>query len=593
MCQKILDRINLVQLSLAEKDLNAFIIPSADPHQSEYLPDYWKIREWLSGFTGSAGTLVITGKESCLWTDSRYFLQAEEELRNTGIILQRMGEKGVPTIVTYLCDQLEDGSKVGLNPLMWSHKATLHYKNKLLEKNISISTHHNPAEEVWNKDDRPSLPKEQIFIHPLEFATRSVEEKLKQVREGMKESHVEHHLITTLDDIAWLYNLRGSDVAFNPVFLAFTVINQEGALLFVDEEKINNDVKDHLSHNRVEVRPYDSISSYLSTLKGKILVNPEDCNEAIYKSIDEQNIEEGSTISRMLKACKTSAEIEHIERAMIKDGLALAHAFYELFERLIDRPMTEAEFAAVIAERRSEQEGYYGESFPAIIGYQSNGAIVHYRPHPNTSATIKPEGLLLCDSGGQYFDGTTDITRTVAMGPTSQEQREAYTRVLKGHIAIDKAVFPQGTTGGNLDILARQYLWRNGQNFGHGTGHGVGYFLNVHEPPQGISPGPGTRATTAFKPGMLTSNEPGYYETGTYGIRIENLIVTEKSEFEGYLKHRHLTLFPIDTSIIIGAMLHKEEVEWVNDYHEKVEAALIPHLSGPVRDWMIQQCKRI
>ncbi len=593
MCQNINSRVNAIQEALTKHSYQAIVIPSSDPHQSEYLPDHWKIREWICGFTGSAGTVVITTDEAGLWTDSRYYLQAEEQLSGTGITLFRAGEKDVPSTDKYLQQMLPEGSTVVMNSWQWSQQAKIRYQEAFSEKNIAINDQLRIAEEIWDQDGRPELPAQAVFIHPEEYAVRNVDEKLVSIRSEIKKLGATAHLITTLDDIAWTLNLRGYDVEFNPVFLSYLIIREKEAILFIDDRKVTPEVRQHLDRFDIRTDHYEATGSYLSSCTEKILVNDEDCNAQIFGIIPEESVITGPTPSRLLKACKTGHEIRHIENAMIKDGIALAKAFYSLFQRLHSDPLSEAEFAALIAEKRSEQEGYYGESFPAIVGYQANGAIVHYRPEEGSSKKILPEGLLLCDSGGQYMDGTTDITRTMAVGPVSQEQRESYTRVLKGHIAIDQAIFPEGTTGGMLDILARQFLWKSGQNFGHGTGHGVGYFLNVHEPPQGISPGPGNRATTAFQPGMLTSNEPGYYEDGSYGIRIENLIVTEKSKHEGYLKHRHLTLFPIDTSLIVDHMMTRGEVKWINNYHELVASKIVPHLEGHVKKWMEQHCRPI
>jgi len=588
--------IKRLKQRLFDVNIHAIVIPSADPHQSEYLADHWKVREWISRFSGSAGSVVITRDKAGLWTDSRYYLQAEKELAGTGIELYRDGEDGVPTIIDFLIDELDEDSVVSLNPWMWSHHAIQNFKSRLHEGRLQVSTDYRLAEEIWEDSNRPSLPSDDVFIHDIQFAEISVMDKITAVRNDLRDKDiidqpVSQHLITSLDDIAWLLNLRGYDIAYNPVFLSFVVIRSEDAILFVDQNKVSPEVKEHLAQAQVTIRAYDDIIGFLKGNDSSILVNPHDCNAYLYNLIDEKLITDGPTISRLIKARKARVEINHIDEVMIKDGVALAHAFYEMYQRIGD--ITEAQFAALIAQKRSEQQHYYGESFPAIVGYQANGAIVHYRPPHEGSAMIEPKGLLLCDSGGQYFDGTTDITRTIAVGPVSDAQKESYTRVLKGHIAIDTAVFPDGTTGGMLDILARQHLWKNGQNYGHGTGHGVGYFLNVHEPPQGISPGTGSRNRTAIEPGMLTSNEPGYYEDGAYGIRIENLIVCEESHQEGYLKHRHVTLFPLDTSIIVYDMLTKDEVRWINDYHALVEEKLMPHLSGPIAGWMSKSCEHI
>ncbi len=588
--------IKRLKQRFSDLNIHAIVVPSADPHQSEYLADHWKLREWISGFTGSAGTLVITRDQAGLWTDSRYYLQGEHELEGSGITLYRDGQEDVPSITEFLLDELDDGQVVSINPLMWSQAGVQNLSKKLLEVGITVSTDHRLAEEIWDELGRPLLPKKEVFVHDISFAEISVLDKLAAVREDMLDPElvtrpVEQHLITSLDDIAWLFNLRGYDIAYNPVFLSYAVVRAEDAILFIDPTKVSDEVREHLAKARVSILPYQKIRDFLKGNTATTLVNPNDCNALLYNLIDPQLIVEGPTITRLMKACKTDLEISHIDQVMIKDGVALAHAFYEMYQRIGE--ITESEFAALIAQKRSEQDHYYGESFPAIVGYQSNGAIVHYRPPQEGSALIEAEGLLLCDSGGQYFDGTTDITRTIAVGPVTQVQKESYTLVLKGHIAIDQAVFLDGTTGGEIDILARQYLWRNGQNYGHGTGHGVGYFLNVHEPPQGISPGSGSRNKTALEPGMLTSNEPGYYEDGAYGIRIENLIVCEESDHAGFLKHRHVTLFPLDTSIILYDLLTKEEVNWINTYHALVAKKLLPHLSGSVAEWVRQSCQPI
>lgn len=588
--------ISRLKQRFSDINIHAIVIPSADPHQSEYLADYWKLREWISGFTGSAGTVVITRDKAGLWTDSRYYLQGKHELEGSGITLFRDGQEGVPSISEFLIEELSEGQVVSVNPLMWSKTGVQNLTKKLAIAGIKVSTDHRAVEEIWDDLDRPQLPKKEVFVHDISFAEISVEQKLAAVREYLLDKKVNYqgasqHLITTLDDIAWLFNLRGYDIAYNPVFLSYAVVRAEDAILFIDPSKVTEAVKKHLAKARVSILPYQEISNFLKGNTSPILVNPNDCNAHLYNLIEPKLIVEGPTITRLMKACKTDLEINHIDQVMIKDGEALAHAFYEMYQNI--GKITEAEFAALIAQKRSEQNYYYGESFPAIVGYQANGAIVHYRPPAEGSAMIEAEGLLLCDSGGQYYNGTTDITRTIAVGPVTQAQKESYTRVLKGHIAVDQAVFLDGTTGGEIDILARQYLWRNGQNYGHGTGHGVGYFLNVHEPPQGISPGSGSRNKTPLEPGMLTSNEPGYYEDGAYGIRIENLIVCEEAEHEGYLRHRHVTLFPLDTSIIIYDMLTKDEVNWINTYHTLVAEKLLPHLSGPVAEWMRKSCQPI
>jgi len=471
MCQKRIKRISLLGKKLFDLNIHAIIIPSSDPHQSEYLADHWKIREWFSGFTGSTGTLVITRHEAGLWTDSRYYLQAASELTESGIQLFKQGEPGIPDPIEYLCKNLESQSKIAINPNIWNHQSAKDARIKLEKAGHDLMTQYDPAEEIWNEEGRPSLPERKIFIHDLEYAGSSVSEKLQSVRKGMMSHDVDQHLITTLDDIAWLMNLRGHDIEFNPVFMSFVVVRKEDAILFIDREKLGQNVIHHLEAAGVLTKSYSDVSFYLQSVRSPILMNTDDCNDHLYHQVNFEYIVEGPTITRLLKACKTSSEIAHIDAVMVKDGIALAHVFFDLFQKLKGEGMTEAEFAASIAKSRSEQSGYYGESFPAIVGYQANGAIVHYRPKLGESARIRPEGLLLCDSGGQYVNGTTDITRTLAVGPVSEAQCDSYTRVLKGHIAIDQAEFPEGTTGGMLDILARQHLWKNGFSSTFMKGH--------------------------------------------------------------------------------------------------------------------------
>lgn len=588
MCQSINDRVAAIRKELIAKDIDACILPSSDPHQSEYLPVHWEVRKWISGFTGSAGQVVITQQSAYLWTDSRYWLQADKELRDTCIELKRTGDTGVPFLEDYLLDHLKTGSVVAFNPFTTSVNASRLLAQKLRSKDIKFDTSYQLGIELWEQYDRLAPPLHEIYFHGDDYIDRSISSKLGLIREASEKAGARHHLLSTLDDIAWLFNLRGSDIANNPVFLSYAIISIDEALLYCAGEYVNDQAKSKLDRAGVQLRPYDQLSRDLQKIDGKILIDPDLCSLGLAQLITDGSIVEGSTPSRSIKACKTPIQISHIDRAMEKDGIALAHAFHYLYEHLGE--IKEHELAAKIAQCRSQQRGYNGESFPAIVGYEANGAIVHYRPGLD-SATIMPKGLLLCDSGGQYLDGTTDITRTLAVGSVSQDQKEMYTRVLKGHIALDQVVFPKGKVGRDLDVFARQHLWSVGKDFGHGTGHGVGYFLNVHEAPQSIGPGTSVKANVAFRPGMLTSNEPGYYEDGAYGIRIENLIVCEEAKHEGYLRHRHLTLFPIDTSIILRNLLTRDEVKWINEYHRLVASRLVPHLEGSIKKWIIDLCK--
>ena len=589
-CQIINKRLSLTRQKMIEVGLDAYILPSSDLHQSEYLPPHWQVREWISGFTGSAGTAMISKTMAGLWTDSRYWLQGEKELRDTSITLFKAGHPDHLMMHDYLLDHLSEGSKVGFNPFTTSVNEVKRWTNKLSAKDIAVVASHQVGIEVWETDGRPDPDYQPIYEHASIYAGRSITEKLDLVRTSVKDQGASSHLITTLDDIAWLFNLRGSDISNNPVFLSTAIIREKSATLYCSVSSLAASVLPALSQAGVEVKPYDDILHDLQEVDQTILIDPDLCVVGLSDRIPAHHVVMGSTPSRSIKACKTASQISHIEGAMIKDGVALAHAFYHLQQHL--GSITEYEFAEKIADCRSRQRGYKGESFSAIVGYEANGAIVHYRPGPD-SPVIAPKGLLLCDSGGQYVDGTTDITRTIAVGSTSAEQREMYTRVLKGHIALDQAVFPKGKVGRDLDVFARMHLWQAGRDFGHGTGHGVGYFLNVHEPPQSISPGKSPRANVVFQSGMLTSNEPGYYKDGEYGIRIENLIVCKESTHEGFLEHDHLTLFPFDTSIIERNILTRDEVRWINEYHKLCAKKLLPELTGKIKTWMLGMCEEI
>jgi len=592
MCQTVNERLQNLRETLTTHGIAAVVVPLSDPHNSEYMASYWKKLEWLSGFTGSAGTVVVTQDHAGLWTDSRYFLQAEEELADSSFELHKTGQEVEDSPTIWLRNNLPKESKLSLTGDMWS-KSAIEKFNKALSKNkIEIVTNLDLVDVIWTKD-RPSIPTEPLFVHSDKYTGRSVAEKLESVRTKMEDKEVEWHLLTTLDDIGWLTNLRGRDVTYNPVFLSFVLLGKEKFKLYVDEFKLNSDVRLHLSNYNIEVLPYKQITTDLSKIESRVLINPEDCNYNLYQVIPSEYIVEGSTITRHLKAIKNEVECQHIEQMMVKDGIALVHAFYWLDQHMDTEIITEYDFAMKLAECRGKQEGYYGESFSAIVGYRSNGALNHYRPHPDAALQIKREGMLLCDSGGQYLDGTSDITRTFALGEATKEQKTAFTLVLKGHISVDRMHFPKGTTGAQLDVLARQHLWQEGLNYGHGTGHGVGFFMNVHEPPQGFAPGKGSRATTSLEPGMFTSNEPGYYKDGEYGIRIENLVLTQESPYPGFLCHHNVTLYPLDLNLIDCSLLSSSEIDWVNDYHIKVYSALSPHLEGDIKDWFEQQCELI
>lgn len=586
-------RIQSIREMMKSKNIDAYIIHTADPHQSEYLAPHWQSREWATGFTGSAGTAIITQTHAGLWTDSRYFIQAETELMNSEIVLHKIKNRALPQHITWLSNNLAANQIVAIDSSTISLARKNQYESILKKSNLKIKLTNDLISNVWK--DRPPLPTATVFGHDLEYTGMSRRAKLDFIKKEMTTLNCNYHLITTLDDIAWILNLRGRDIECNPVFISFLLISQEKSYLFINEKKIPSELRTALESDHINIMPYDRIASHLKNLSqtDNILLDTSTINVSLYDALKNPTIVKGKMPSRLAKSMKNDVEIDNLKKCMIKDGVALTHAFYKL-ENLLNNGQypKENEFADILAECRSQQPKYYGESFNAIVGYNANGAIVHYHPQESTSATIKKDGVLLVDSGGQYHDGTTDITRTMALSAPTIQQKRSYTNVLKGHIALANAVFPEGTTGGQLDILARQFLWNNQTNFLHGTGHGVGYFLNVHEGPQSISPAQSMMTKTPIELGMVTSNEPGYYEKGEYGIRIENLILTVEIS-EGYYGFETITLFPIDTTLIDISLMTTEEITWINNYHQKVFNKLLPSLEKKYHEWLRDKCQKI
>ncbi len=586
-------RLSLLRSKLTEHNYAAYIMPLGDPHQSEYPASYWKSLPWISGFSGSAGIVVITKDHAGLWTDSRYFIQAEQELSTSSFEMHKMDGSRSPSFLSYLTEHLKEGDTVIADGPMISIAQRDKYKGELASRGLKLGLTTDFIGHIW--ENRPSMPQATIFEHDIHYAGKDRKEKIKEVRKGMQTHGAAQHLITTLDDIAWLLNLRGSDVECNPVFCSFCLIRPEDVVLFVDQSKLSKTLSSKLASDGVKLAPYEAVDNTLAELgpDDKILLHKGTINVHLTNLIPDAAIIYGPLISRHLKAIKNDTEIGHFRDVHVKDAVALTHAFYWLEQTLAERKVTEVELGEKIAACRAAQPHYYGESFNAIVGYKGNGAIIHYRAQKETCADIENNGILLVDSGGQYHDGTTDITRTITMSAPPPEQKDAYTRVLKGHIGLAISTFPIGTTGGQLDTFARQSLWKNGLNFGHGTGHGVGFFLNVHEPPQGFAPGSAGRASSIIKEGMVTSNEPGHYVTDKYGIRIENLILTVPSKHEGFLTFETITYFPIDTQLIEFTLLTKEEVDWLNDYHQMVWDKVGPHLEGEHKAWMKKKCVRV
>lgn len=590
----IIDRIRRLRKEMSDKGIDAYIVPSSDPHMSEYVAAHWEGRKWLSGFTGSAGTLVITQDSCGLWTDGRYYVQAEKQLEGTGIRLFKFGMEGVKSFTEWIADTLGQGECVGMDGKLFSVSQVRNMEKIFSKKGILINKEHDLLMGIWK--DRPAIPRETVFVHDMVYAGRTAAQKIEDVREMMAQKGANYHLISSLDDIAWLYNIRGGDVAYNPVAISYALISEEKAWLFINEDKVPAPVREHLRDNGVGIEDYERIESYLSRLgRGDtILLDPQRVNSWLYDSIGrEARIEEDTAITTILKAVKNQVEIENLKKAHIKDGVAMVKFLCWLDNNLSKEEITEITVADKLEEFRSQQENYMGLSFPTIAGYGDHGAIVHYQADEESAYTLKPHGLLLIDSGCQYLEGTTDITRTIALGPTTPQQRSDYTLTLKGNIKLSRTRFLKGATGTNLDILARLYLWEHGIDYKHGTGHGVGYFLNVHEGPQSISP---RISTVKLEEGMLVSNEPGVYREGSHGIRIENLLLVAgdiETEFGEFLRFEPVTLCPIDLAAVEPDLLDEEEKRWLNQYHERVYDTLSPLLDEKERLWLKDKTKAI
>ncbi len=586
---------------LQAHSLNAYLHLHTDPHQSEYLAPHWQGLAWLSGFTGSSGTLVIAQQSAALWTDARYHLQAEQQLKGSGIQLMKMGLPETPDLNAWLTETFTAGSVVGLDPQLISAEQFQRRAKQLLQKGITLKPAPGLLEEIWT--DRPALSLDHIRPHAATYAGWERQEKISQLREKMSELSADYLLIPTLDDIAWLLNLRGSDIPYNPVWMSFVVVDPEAVWLFMDQRKVSPELAEELQSAGVHIRPYEDIVSFLASLEPSspdapkiIWLDRQRSNLQLVKAIPAgvKQIDQILPTTKM-KACKNPEEQLHIRACHRKDGLALV-AFLAWLDRNISQIIiTEQSASDRLDYYRQQQAGYQGPSFSTIPGYGAHGAIVHYHVTPETDQELRPDGIFLLDSGGQYLDGTTDITRSIAMGPVSEAMKEDFTLVLKGHIALAQAVFPEGTQGVQLDVLARQYLWQRQLNYGHGTGHGVGYYLLVHEGPAGI----GTKVSPqpALQAGMLLSNEPGMYRSGQYGIRIENLLlVVEKKgpgDFGRFLAFETVSCCPIDLRLVKPEMLTQDETTWLNHYHSWVRENLLPDLSPEDQSWLIHATREI
>lgn len=587
------ERIESLRKEMKAKKISAYIILGSDPHASEYIADCWKEREWISGFNGSAGNAAVTLEKSALWTDSRYFLQASEQLSVSEMQLMKMGLPETPQLNTWICEELKSGDNVGVNPEMISASAF-----KSLEKELSSKDIHLVALDlispVWQ--NRPEIPAAPLFIHPLEYSGASVSEKLEMLRYEMKKMNSDTFVMSALDDIAWLFNIRGNDVDYNPVVISYAIITLTDSTLFVDSQKVNKKNLKILQEEGVYVTDYKNITLSLENLSviSRVLIDGAKLNQALYEAIPRicEIKSEMSPVFR-LKSIKNNTQTNGIRQAMIRDGVALTKFFIWLESAVKTGKQSEISISKKLREFRAEQKDFFGESFGTICGYAGHGAIVHYSATPESDAKILPGEILLLDSGGQYLDGTTDITRTVSLGNPTEQQKTDFTLVLKGHVSLGSAQFPQGTRGSQLDILARKAMWDRKINYGHGTGHGVGHFLNVHEGPQSIRM---DENPVTLQAGMILSNEPGLYRTGLHGIRTENLVLvteTGQSEFGSFMGFETLTLFPIDKSLIIKELLTKDEIDWINDYHKMVYERLKPNLTEAETEWLSDKCSQI
>jgi len=584
---KSAEKLALLRAALDQNNIDAYIIPSSDPHLGENIPGHWRIIEWLTGFTGSSATVVITDSFAGLWTDSRYFIQAQDQLAGSGFRLIKPETYKSSDYSDFIAESIKPEGAIGLDGRIFSISRFRKLDKKLKPGQIRINNNCDFITDLWA--NRPAMPDSIGFDHPVELCGKERARKIAEVREQMKERNINYHLLTSSDDIMWLLNIRGNDVKYTPLLISFALIGLKQILFFANENKIPVKLSAEFDELGIVILPYEETSGIISAIseKATILIDPETTSVSLFNSISKElNIIEDISIPSRLKAVKNKTEINSISRAMIKDGIALT-LFFNWFEnRPASHSLTEVMLADKILEFKSQQKDFLGASFAAIVAFNANSALPHYTPVRGSDSEITDNGILLVDSGTQYMDGTTDITRTISTGIPTAGQKKDFTLVLKGHINLALAKFPAGTRGYQLDTLARKFLWDSGLNFGHGTGHGVGFCLNVHEGPQSISP---ANNKTAIERGMLISNEPAIYREGEYGIRIENLILCyedEETEFGQFLKFDTISLCYIDKSLIDSSLLNKEEIKWLNLYHKEVYEKLSPWLSGEEKIWL-------
>ena len=584
---EISERIARLREELRREHLSAFIFPTSDPHNSEYTAEHWKGREWISGFNGSAGTAVVTLDNAALWTDSRYFIAAEEQLQGTEFQLMKLKVEGTPSIAEWLGRELKDAADkaVGIDGMVNSTNSIKELISDLrTQGGITLRTNFDPLERIWQ--DRPAIPENPVVIHPLEYAGEPIREKLARIRKALREKHADGMLMAALDDIAWTLNLRGSDVHCSPVFVSYLLISTTEVTLYINKVKLTPEVMSYLQAEGVGVKPYNQVKQGLKDyFEYNILLDGNEVNYTLYKAVEREIVDASSPVP-LMKAVKNEREIAGFRSAMLKDGIAMVKFLKWLKPAVEAGGQTEMSVERKLTALRAEQPLFHGLSFDTIVGYEEHGAIVHYEVIPETDATLHPKGLLLIDSGTQYQDGTTDVTRTIALGPLTEEQKRVYTLVLKGHIDLQILHFPDGASGTQLDAIARRPLWQAGMNFLHGTGHGVGCYLNCHEGPHQIRM---EWIPTRLQAGMTVTDEPGVYLGGRFGVRIENTLLVvpaEETECGRFLGFETLTLCPIETSPIIKELMTPEEIQWLNDYHTTVYERLSPYLNEDEKAWL-------
>lgn len=577
---------------MRSKHIDAVIIPGTDPHQSEYPSEHWKFRDYVSGFTGSNGTAVVTLDDAGLWTDSRYFLQAADQLEGSGFTLHKENIPGEPTVLEWLGEVLDEDAVVGVDGRLFSLIEANRIEMFCAQNGFMFAPDFRAAEAIWT--DRPARPMNQAFVHDEALAGEDVDSKISRVVDALDAADADGLLITALDEIAWLLNLRGSDVDYTPVVIAFAYVSEDERVLFIDSEKVTSEVKDHLKKYRVKIKDYDDIEKFLGKISSTatVMVDPNRVSDALGQAMICNKTYMASPVIA-LKGVKNECQIAGFRQAMLYDGAAMVRMIMWL-EQNVANGITEMDVDRRLQQERATYASNRGDSFHMIAGYKDHGAIVHYEATDESAYTLAPEGLLLIDTGGQYLEGTTDITRTISLGNPTAAEKHDYTLILKGHLALARAVFPKGTMGVQLDVLARGPLWNEGMTYLHGTGHGVGHFLGCHEGPQSIRM---EANPTPLELGMVTSNEPGIYKTGEYGIRTENLLLCvpacSNEEWGEFYKFESLTLFPYDTTLMDMDMLSREEVKQINDYHAMVCERLRPLLNADEAQWLEQKCKSI